>query len=66
MLVLLLLGLLYEEWKEIFVAMGVGEDFGWVWKTAFKTTTCGKVGIQLPCGNEGMSHGEACVWFEGA
>jgi len=39
-----------------FVAMGVGEDFGWVQKTAFKTTTCGKISIQLPCGIEGVSH----------
>jgi hypothetical protein len=36
--------------------MGVGEDFGWVQKTAFKTTTCGKISIQLPCGIEGVSH----------
>jgi len=39
-----------------FVAMEVGEDFGRVWKIAFKPTTCGKVGIQLPCGIEGVSH----------
>jgi hypothetical protein len=49
-----------------FVAMGVGEDFKQVWKTTFKTTTCGKFGIQLACGIEGVSHGEACAWFEGA
>jgi hypothetical protein len=49
-----------------FVAMGAGEDFEQVWKTAFKTTTCGKFGVQLACGIEGVSHGEACAWFEGA
>jgi hypothetical protein len=32
-----------------FVVVGIGKDFGWVWKTAFKITTCGKIGIQLPC-----------------
>jgi hypothetical protein len=46
--------------------MGVGEDFGHVWKNTFKTTKCGKVNIQLPCGTKGVSHGEACAWFEGA
>jgi hypothetical protein len=39
-----------------FVTMGIGEDFGQVWKIAFKSTTYGKVGIQLPCGIEGVSH----------
>ncbi len=31
---------------------------------AFKTTTCGKVSFQLPCGIERVSHGEAFAWFE--
>jgi hypothetical protein len=48
-----------------FIAMGIGEAFGRVWKIAFKTTTYGKVNIQLPCGIEGISHGEAFTWFEG-
>jgi len=30
------------------------------------TTTYQKVNIQLPCGIEGISHGEAFTWFEGA
>jgi hypothetical protein len=49
-----------------FVAMGKGEDFGRIWKIAFKTTTCGKVGFQFPCGIEKVLHGEACAWFESA
>jgi hypothetical protein len=49
-----------------FIVVGAGKDFGWVWQTTFKTTTCGKVGIQLLYGIERVSHGEACAWFEGA
>jgi hypothetical protein len=49
-----------------FVTMGGGKDFGWVRQTAFKTTCCGKVGIQFPCGTKGVLHGEPCTWFEGA
>jgi hypothetical protein len=49
-----------------FVGVERVKDFGWVWENAFKTITCGKVGIRLPCGIEGISHGEACTWFEGA
>jgi hypothetical protein len=30
------------------------------------TTACQKVGIQLPSEIEGISHGEAYAWFEGA
>jgi hypothetical protein len=56
MTILLLSDLLSLKVEGDFVAMGVGEDFGWVWKTAFKITTCGKIGIQLPCGIEGVSH----------
>jgi hypothetical protein len=33
-----------------FVTVEVGEDFGRIWKIAFKTIAYGKVGIQLPCG----------------
>ncbi len=29
-------------------------------------TTCGKVDIWLPYGVEGVLHGEAYTWFEGA
>jgi hypothetical protein len=49
-----------------FVVVGIRKDFGQVWQIAFKTTTCGKVGIQLACGTKGVSHGEACAWLEGA
>jgi hypothetical protein len=49
-----------------FLVMGIGRDFGQVQQIVFKTTTYQKVGIQLPCGTEGNSHGEACTWFEGA
>jgi hypothetical protein len=49
-----------------FVVIGARKDFGKVWKTTFKTIDYGKVGIQLPCGIEGVSHGEACARFGGA
>jgi hypothetical protein len=49
-----------------FVVVGAGKDFGRVWQIEFKTTTCREVNIQLPCGTKGVSHGEACTWFEGA
>jgi hypothetical protein len=49
-----------------FVIVGIGKDFGWVQQIAFKTIACGKVNIQLPCGIEGVSHGEAYAWFENA
>jgi hypothetical protein len=48
-----------------FVVVEAGEDFGQIWNFFFKTIAYGKVGIQLPCGIEGVSHGEACAWFEG-
>ncbi len=51
--------------KGDFIDVGIGEDFGREWKIAFKTTTCGKVDIQSPYGTKGVSHGEACAWFEG-
>ncbi len=47
-----------------FVVVGTRKGIGWLQKIAFKTTTCGKVGISLPCGAEGVSHGETCGWFE--
>ncbi len=47
-----------------FVVVGVGKDIGWLWQIAFKTLACGKIGIQLPCGVEGVSHGEVCALFE--
>jgi hypothetical protein len=48
-----------------FVTVGVRKFFGWVLQIAFKTTACQKVNIQLPYGTKGVSHGEACTWFEG-
>ncbi len=47
-----------------FVVVGTRKAIGRLGKIAFKTTTCGKVDISLPCGVEGVSHGEACAWFE--
>jgi hypothetical protein len=47
-----------------FVVVGTRKGIGQLRKIAFKTTTCGKVGISLPRGAEGVSHGEACAWFE--
>ncbi len=49
-----------------FVDVGVGKDFGWIQQITFKTTSYWKVSIQLAYGTKGVSHGEACAWFEGA
>lgn len=50
--------------EEDFVIVGTRKDFGWVRQTAFKTIACGKINIQLPCGIEGVTHGETYAWFE--
>jgi hypothetical protein len=36
-----------------FLILRAGKFFGQVWQIAFKTTTCGKISIQLPCGTKG-------------